>query len=262
MPFIAKLGYMPDPPKKPADKPDLEAGLMLRAAPPPPPAADIRPLIVDVLNQGSLGSCVANAILQAVRASHVKQGVADPKLGSRLFGYWFSRAYHHQTGEDSGTFLRLFFQSLTKFGFCPESVWPYSDDSETFKKMPPFAALRAAFDQANPTVYRRITATGADRLDQIKRAIASGYAVVFGTSVDSDFCSNKLVEPLLPPRSNIVGGHALLVGGYDGNAFQIVNSWSADWGDAGWCVFSGDYLADVFSNDFWIVERAPRYSEE
>jgi C1A family cysteine protease len=258
---MSKLGYLPDPPKAPNEKPDFDAAPMFRAAPPPPARADIKHLVVDVLNQGNLGSCVANAILQAVRCSHVRQGVIGPKLGSRLFGYYLARAYHHQTGEDSGTYLRSFFQALAKFGFCPESVWAYSDSDERFKRMPPLAAFRAAFDQANPTTYRRISATGADRLDQIKRAVAAGYAVCFGTDVDVAFCSNQLAEPLKPPRSNIAGGHAMMVGGYDGDVFEICNSWGTGWGDKGWCRFSADYLADASTRDLWLVEYAPRYSE-
>lgn len=257
---MPKLGWLPDPPKASHERPDFDAAPMFRAAPPPPPSANIRHLVVDVLDQGALGSCVANAILQAVRCSHVRQGVQGAKLGSRLFTYYLSRAYHHQTAEDSGTFLRLCFQGLAKFGFCPESVWPYSDGSERFKRMPSMAAFRAAFDQANPTTYRRISATGAERLDQIKRAIAAGYAVVFGTDVDNAFCSDVLSEPLKPPRSNIAGGHAMMVGGYSDNVFEILNSWGTDWGDGGWCRFSDEYMADLITRDIWICEHAPRYS--
>jgi C1A family cysteine protease len=261
MAFIAKLGYRPDPPKKPADKPDLEAGQLLKASPPPPPAANIRHLVVDVLNQGGLGSCVSNAILQAVRCSHVKQGVQNPKLGSRLFGYYLSRAYHHDTANDSGTHLRLYFQAIAKFGFCPEDIYPYDDGGEKFKQMPSMAAFRAAFDQANPTVYRRIAGMGADRIDAVKRAIAAGYGVCFGTDVDSDFCSNKLVEPLLPPVSNIAGGHAMMIGGYDDDVFDVLNSWGGGWGHTGWCRFSADYLTADCTRDLWIVEKSPKYSE-
>jgi C1A family cysteine protease len=254
------LGYRPDPPKARHEKPDLVAEPMLRAAPPPPSSASIRHFVVDVLDQGGIGSCVSQSILQAVRCSHRRQGVENPVLGSRLFGYYLSRAYHHQTGEDSGTFLRLFFQALTKFGFCPETLWPYSDDSERFKRMPPSAAFRAAFDQANPTTYRRITGEGATRLDQIKRAIAAGYPVCFGTNVDNDFCNNRLVEPLQPPRANIAGGHALLVVGYENDFFEVVNSWSSSWGDEGYCRFSLDYMSDPSTRDLWIVEHSPKYS--
>jgi C1A family cysteine protease len=258
---MPKLGWLPDPPKAAHERADFEADFILRAMPPPPAAANIRHLVTSVLDQGNIGSCVANAILQAVRCSHVKQGIANPQLGSRLFGYYLSRAYHHQTNEDSGTFLRLFFSALAKFGFCPESVWSYSDDGEKFREMPPMAAFRAAFDQANPTTYRRIAASGADRLDQIKRAIASGYGVCFGTDVDGAFTSNQLSEPIKPPSGNIAGGHAMMVGGYDGDVFEICNSWGTGWGDGGWCRFSDEYMAWDKTRDLWIVEYAPRYSD-
>lgn len=261
MAFVAKLGYKPDPPKRPGDKPDFLAHAMLKAAPPPPLVADIRRFILSVLDQGNIGSCVSNSIMQAIRCSHVKQGVLNAILGSRLFGYYFSRAYEHTTGEDSGTYLRLFFQTLTKFGFVPERIWPYSDDSESFKKMPGTEALRAAFDQSNPTIYRRIDAAGAERLDMIKRAIASGYAVCFGTPVSNAFCSGNLVEPIKPPLTDVAGGHSMMVGGYDHDDFLILNSWSERFGDKGWVRFSSEYMAWNQTNDLWIVEQAPRYSE-
>ena len=249
---MVKLGYRPDPPKTT----DFPASELLAAAPPPPPSASLKHLVVEVLDQGAHSSCVAHAILQAVRCSHRAQGIAQPELGSRLFGYYLSRAYHHDTANDSGTYLRLFFQALNKFGFCPESIWPYDKD---FSDMPPQSAFRAAFDQASPTVYRRIDATGADRLDAIKRAIAGGFPVCFGTDVDSAFCSNQLAEPVRPPTANIAGGHAMMVGGYDGDTFEVVNSWGS-WGDAGWVKLSGDYLAWDGTRDLWIVEKAPVYS--
>lgn len=259
--FPRRLGWLPDPPKLTGEKPDLLAAPILKAAPPPPPSASIRNLVTGVLDQKALGSCVSNAIMQAVRCSHVKQGIANPELGSRLFGYYLSRAYHHDTGNDSGTYLRLFFQSLLKFGFCRESIWPYSDLDGRWRKMPSGAAFRAAHDQKNPTVYRRINETGADRLDAIKRAIAGGYAVCFGTDVDNAFCSNLLKEPVRPPVGNIAGGHAMMVGGYDGDVFEICNSWGKGWGDQGWVRFSGDYLAWDGTRDLWILEQAPRYSD-
>lgn len=256
-----KLGWLADPPKLSHEKPDLLASPLLKAAPPPPPSANIRHLVVDVLDQGGLASCTAHSILQAVRCSHVKQGITNPELGSRLFSYYLSRAYHHDTGNDSGTYLRLFFQALLKFGFCRESVWPYSDSDSLFSKMPSGAAFRAAFDQKNPTAYRRISETGADRLDAVKRAIAGGYAVCFGTDVDSAFVRNQLAEPLQPPMGNIAGGHAMVVGGYDGDDFEIVNSWGTGFGNAGWCIFSGDYLTADCTRDLWILQTAPTYSD-
>lgn len=255
------LGWIPDKPKRPGEPPDHDAGPLLAAAAPPPPAASNRRFIVDVLDQGQLGSCVANAVMQAVRASHVKQGVPGPRLGSRLYGYWCSRAFEHQTATDGGTYLRDFFRGLNKFGFCPEAAWPY--DVERFADMPPAAAFRAAFDQRSPTVYKSIVNAGNQRLDPIKRAVAAGYLVAFGTLVSEAFVREALPRAPLPPPEGqpIAGGHAMCVVGYDGDTFEVVNSWGPRWGDGGFCRFSADYMAWGQTQDLWIVSQAPEYSE-
>lgn len=254
-----KLGYRPDQP----DGHDLSAWEVLRAAPPPPPSASLREHVVEVLDQGDASSCTSHAIMQAIRIAHRRAGAALPPLGSRLFGYYLSRAVHHETGQDAGTFLRTFFQALNRFGFCQESAWPYADTLDAVTKMPSSSAFRAAFDQRSPTVYRRISTEGATRIMDIKRAIASGYAVCFGTDIAVDFFEDKGEEPILPPNGMaIAGGHAMVVTGYDpGDVFDVVNSWGAAWGREGYCRFSSDYLAWGKTRDLWLVEKAPEYSE-
>lgn len=254
------LGWLRDKPKAPGEPPDHDAGPLLASAPIPASHSNRR-LIVDVLDQGQLGSCVANAIMQAVRASHVAQGVMAPRLGSRLYGYWCSRAYEHQTGVDSGTYLRDFFRGLNKFGFCPEVAWPY--DVSRFADMPPAAAFRAAFDQHSPTVYKSIANGSYQRIDPIKRAVAAGYLVCFGTLVSEAFVGKPLPSAPLPPPEGqpIAGGHALCVVGYDGDTFDVLNSWGDHWGESGYCRFSADYMAWGQTQDLWIVATAPEYSE-
>lgn len=244
------LGWRPDP----FDSRDHGAHDKLGSGP-VPPAATCRPYIVSVLDQGAASSCVANAILQAVRADHVRQGVASPVLGSRLFGYYVSRAYHNETHVDGGTYLRTFFASLVKFGFCPETAWPY--DLVDLNKMPPADAFRQAFDQKTPTSYSRIMSQGGERVLAIKRAIAAGHVVCFGTDIATDFFGDKGEVPIAPPTGKqIAGGHAMAVVGYDGDAFEIVNSWGTGWGDGGFCKFSAEYLAASCTRDLWIVESA------
>ena len=254
------LGWLPDKPKRPGEPPDHDAAPLL-AATPIPPAASNRRLIVDVLNQGQLGSCVANAIMQAIRASHVHQGIAGPRLGSRLYGYWCSRAFEHATAVDGGTYLRDFFRGLNKFGFCPEDAWPY--DVSRFADLPSAAAFRAAFDQRSPTVYKSIVNAGLQRLDPVRRAVAAGYLVCFGTLVSEAFVREPLpAAPLPPPEGEpIAGGHAMVVVGYDGDVFEVLNSWGDGWGERGYCRFSSDYLAWGQTQDLWIVTQAPEYSE-
>lgn len=256
------LGWRPDPPKLAAERPDHDAAPLLGTAPPPARASSLE-LIVSILDQGA-SDCVVHSGFQNIRGSQVRQGALSPELGSRRFGYWASRAFHHATGEDDGTFLRTFFQAQNKFGFCRESAYPY--DVGHINDMPSSAAWRAAADQRDvggPVAYRRIQSAGRARVDDIKRAIAAGYLVSFGTLVSTAFARNDLgTAPLQPPvGQEIAGGHALLAGAYEDDIFTIVNSWSEDWGGRGMCRFDAAYLEWAETNDFWFVSDAPDYSE-
>lgn len=265
------LGWLKDRPKLAGEKPDYlftdhAARLGLAAA--PPPADDLADLVLDVLDQGQLGSCVANAIMQAVRMRHVAQKVLSPILGSRLMTYYLARAAMHMTGVDSGTEPRIALSALRQFGFCPEAIWPYSDQNDSsardpFKLMPPMAAFQAAFDQKSPTSYVRIASTGSQRLADVKSAIAGGYPVVFGCDVSNEFCRGQFdaAQPLTPPASyDVAGGHCMLFQGYSGDTFRVLNSWSAGFGDKGRILFAPEYV--LACDDLWIIEHAPSEGEQ
>jgi C1A family cysteine protease len=256
------LGHIPDAAKAPDELRDwtLDEPISLRArfAASPPPAADLGELVVDVLDQGKLGSCVANATAQALRMRHVAQGVARPILASRLMVYFLARSIDHTTGEDAGTQVRSAFRAIEKLGFAPEEVWPYDDGPSRFKLFPSSAAFKAAHDQKSPTSYHRITSTGHEKLVDIKRAIAAGYPVVFGTEVDAEFCDGSFYSKkvLLPPKSGAsVGGHSMLFTGYSGDTLKVLNSWSKAYGDHGYVYFSPEYTNAC--TDCWVVEHTP-----
>jgi C1A family cysteine protease len=263
---VTGLGYIPDPPKA-TDWPFKAT--FLGAA---PVAASLSAHIVSVLNQGSLGSCVAQAGFQAIRMRQLLQGAAAPPLGSRLFGYWFARAVNHMTKVDSGTHIRSFFEVLNTFGFPAEAFWPYVDadtgaDTDPFRMRPPTAAIHAAYDFRSPTVYRRVAA-GRDAPNAVRRAIAAGFPVVFGCDVGRDFVKGNVEDwghPIYPPlMDDVMGGHAMTIVGYDDSkgvrgGFDVLNSWGRKWGLDGRCWFSADYVAEA--RDIWVVERAPMPGE-
>lgn len=262
---MPRLGWKKDAPKGPSDKPDLPAAPRLTMAAPPARASCLD-LVLGILDQGQLGSCTANATAQALRAAQVREAASagprlvNPPLASRLWLYYLARAYDHDTANDDGAQIRNVFAAAVKFGFPPESVWPYSDDASpgaAFSRLPGPDAFRAAYDMRAPTVYRRIDSTGQARIDDIKRAIASRFLVVFGTPVSNAFCADQLSGPMLPPDGDIAGGHALCVAGYDGDVFDVVNSWGTGWGKGGLCKFASEYLAWDGTDDLWIVEHTP-----
>jgi hypothetical protein len=207
-----KFLWQPDPFKAK----DFDASTLLQAVKAVPSKYSLRRLILNILNQESLGSCVANAIAQAVRAAHVQMGVPIPLLLSRLFSYYFARATHGDTQLDKGTWLRACFDAIRILGFCPEAFWPY--DITKFNQFPSALAARAAADQATAVGYYRITSTGDQRIRDIQAAIAANHCVVFGTQVSNKFAEfGEGSAPLDTPTSSetILGGHALTLAEYE-----------------------------------------------
>jgi C1A family cysteine protease len=262
--FERKFLWKPDPPSLK----DWPAAPILRAAKMVtlPDRVKLDRLIVDILDQKSLGSCTANAVAQGLRAAMVRLGFNNSLLASRLFLYYFARAMIGTTQSDSGANIRNLFDVIRKLGFCPETAWPYSDDAITYKILPGAGATRLAFDQLGDLGYFRIDSTGEQRVADVRAALVVDYTVVFGTQVSNKFAEYTVGSaPLASPGAGetILGGHALLVGGYDlpEDFFWICNSWSKDYGDAGWCKFKSSYIADDRSSDFWIIETTPNFSE-
>jgi len=264
---MRRLGWKKDPAKLAGETPDRPAAPKLRALPPPPVSASCAQYILDILDQGQLGSCTCNAFAQALRAAMVRAGAKSPEPAARLFLYFLARAYDHDTANDDGTFLRNVAQAAVKYGFPEEKFWPYSDASgpgAPFSKMPSISAFWAAIDRSarfSKPQYFRIESTGAQRIDDVKRAIAAGYCIAFGTDVSEDFCNGNLgTGPIPPPVAlPIAGGHAMTIAGYDAAGVDVVNSWGDSWGNKGWCRFSWDYITWAKTDDMWIVEVAPLF---
>lgn len=238
------LGFRPDPAKfdhEPQDWTYRGGSAAL------PPTATLRHLVPDVLRQGDLNTCVPHACLQALRMSAARAG-HDIALGSRLFAYWFARAFTHTTGLDFGTQIRNLFRAVARFGLPDESAWPY--DPDKVLTMPSTRAVVEAFAQRRPIFYRRL----ARDEHAVKVAIASGLPVVFGVDVSEAFLAGD-VEPselLSPPMgAEIAGSHAMLVTGYDERGYEVLNSWGMTFGEYGWCHFSEAYMRRA--QDLWVV---------
>lgn len=259
------LGYRQDPPKLSNQRQDLDA-LDVLGVEPAPDAASAREHILSIFRQGWLGSCVAQACEQAVRADRHRQGELDPPVGARMWGYYHSRAKTHREAFDEGTFIRDYFDMRAKLGCPDEQHWPYLldmvDGEPRWSQMPSSNAFRMAFDTKSPIAYRRIYGYGADRVEQVKRAIARKRVVVFGAMVSNRFCDNDFDPRGLAPEPSATdptaGGHAMCLAEYDPEGAFGPNSWGEEHGLDGWFKFSWSYLGGPLCSDFWLVEQAPR----
>jgi C1A family cysteine protease len=213
-----------------------------------PPRVDLRPLCPPVVDQGQLGSCTGNAIAAAHHFAQLKQG-EKAFAPSRLFIYYNERVIEGTVKQDAGAEIRDGFKSIAQQGVCRESCWQYNI-SKFARKPPKSCYTQAAKHKA--VQYLAVTPT----LNQLKGCLADGYPFVFGFTVYASFediGSDGLV-PMPTLSEQMLGGHAVAAVGYDDGMqrFIVRNSWSAAWGDGGYCYFPYPYLTNAqLSGDFW-----------
>ncbi len=227
-----------------------------------PERVDLRPEFPPVLNQGSLGSCVAHSttgmlsLLQMrelkVKGKQAHEFVSTRYLApSRLMVYFNARLRLGPGMEkvDSGCFVRDALKSLATEGVCREELWKY-ETQRVFKK--PTKGPVTEGVKYKTKEYMRLTS-----LQDMKECLASGFPFAFGyTLYDSFYTASKtglIPMPLKAERAR--GGHSVMGVGYDETKKQFIirNSWGA-WGDQGTIYMPYDYLANPkLSSDFWTI---------
>lgn len=239
------------------DLPDHRDHLFIRrfgVAAPLPPKVDLRPKLSPVEDQGQLGSCTANAIAGALEYLERMNGNGTFFDVSRLFTYYQERVIEGTVKQDAGAEIRDGVKSCAKVGYCDETLWPYKVSK--FAVKPPKAAYTDAAKHKIAS-YRR-----ADTIDDFRTAIAAGDPVVFGFSVYESFESAKVaktgVVPMPTKKEKLLGGHAVLMVGYDDTAKRVIvrNSWGPGWGQKGYFTMPYAYVSDRnYSDDFWIIYK-------
>jgi len=230
---------------------------------PLPSIVDLRPLCSPVFDQGQVGSCTGNAAagafeflqLKELRTKVVGSEEFDStkyERASRLFIYYNERRMNGDTGEDAGATLRDAIKSLLYYGACKESTWPYVESQALVQ--PSEAAYAEAREHKISKYY------AFDDLEHIKHSLAAGYPVIFGITLFQSFESDEVAQsglvPMPRPREKCLGGHALMMVGYDdANQHVIVrNSWGTSWGDKGYFYLPYEYVNNPqLASDFWTV---------
>ncbi len=248
------LGLLPDPPDEQDYKfKALKLKLKRRLPAELPPSVDLGALMSPIRDQGSLGSCTAFAVGVGLAESIGIEHLRDPFIGlSPLFLYYVTRARARNTREDTGATLRGTMKSMAKVGTCPEERWPYEIDK--FAKRPPIKAYRDT-DRFKFRNYYRVT-----DFEDIKIAVAAKNPVALGIMIYSSFETAKVAKGGMVPlpnkrREDFLGGHAVLIMGYDDEKklIKVRNSWGEGWGDKGYFYLPYDWFdPDLdLASDMW-----------
>jgi C1A family cysteine protease len=265
---VARFGWLPDLP----DFRDLLAfpdkTVVSAAAPVLPVKVDLRERYQFVVkDQGEIGSCVAQAISSAIE---YEQNIRpdDPKVSnflendrkfpvSRLFLYYEARKAIGLTHEDSGCHIRDGMRVAYNIGVPRETGWRYNED--TFATPPPARQYKSApFHKI--TSYQSVAVNNAE----VRLALSKGHPVIFGVAVYSSFfnAAHKGVVPMPGWSDQYIGGHAMLIVGYDDatRRYTVLNSWGS-WGDKGYLYMPYEYIGSrSLGADYWLL-RDPEYKE-
>ena len=220
--------------------------MKLRAAP-LPNSVDLRPKMPPVYDQGQLGSCTANALCGAFEC------VVPNYMGSRLFLYYNERMLENTIPDDKGAYLSDGIKCMEKYGICEESEWPYEPAK--------FAIKPSDKCYVDALTHRVVSATNIpDTLYGMKQSLAEGFPFVVGIMIFSSFEGNAVAETGMAsmpnPWEECLGGHAVLVCGYDDEKqlFTVRNSWGPNWGDKGYFYIPYTYLTNhSLASDMWNI---------
>ncbi len=231
-----------------------------------PSKVDLLPHFPPVGDQGQYGTCVAwaagynmktvlDGIQQNLNASQLANAgsqtspkdlywsIPDAKKGENCGGTNFTDAMDALLTRGAATLQTVPYTSL---GNCAQSgvqqTWTTEANQRKIKN------------------FRKIDATIAS----VKEQLANNIPVVIGAKLSDNFMSWNSDAVFNSNTSfNQVGQHAyhaLIISGYDDSkgangAVRVVNSWSPNWGDAGYIWIDYNFLLSefVFDNNFYIA---------
>jgi len=242
-----KYGWRPDLP----DHRDYICDLKVKKS--APKTLDLRKSgnLPEVYDQGQTSSCTGNAIAAAIQYGLKCQG-KDPFIPSRLFIYYNERLIEGTVNDpDAGAMIRDGIKSVANQGVPPETYWPF-DINRVIEK----PDLKA-YNQAQRSIIKQYSRVPV-KLSNIQNVLVHNIPIVFGMTLYNSFMEDRVastgVVPMPTSTDTVVGGHAMLIVGFDDKNFIVRNSWGEGWGENGYCYIPQEYITNEnLADDFWAI---------
>lgn len=223
-----------------------------------PSSIDWTSKMSSVKDQGSLGSCVgfATAAMKEFQeqVEHDKEVAAGKKYKRTQDEYDLSEQWIYYKckeidpwPDEEGTSIRCAMQVLNKLGVPCEKAYPYNDaykgEPEKWAKLVSKWGLIDSYWRCN-------------NLSELKTALVDGPVVIgIACFLEIFYVGTDGVVSYPSNPSNVLGGHAICVVGYDdtNSRVKFKNSWGTGWGKKGYGFLSYDYIND-FMWDAWVAK--------
>lgn len=240
---------------KPPVAPDSRNYILEKAQPvqPFPPSYKTDISALDVYMQEQIPDCVENAVTKIHQYYIYKTTGKLLNLSRRFLAYWTVQLDGFPITD--GTSLLNALKEARKRGICEAQYHPddHNLDIETFSTVVPSAAALA--NGLTHTISNFVFLS--DLSEQgLKNAINQNGMIVVGLQLDKSWWTSitgvvtwlaSLILPLrIPTDKASMSGHAIVLYGYDEQYFNVLNSFSDQWGDKGTGYFSKEYLPYIF----------------
>lgn len=218
--------------------------IMMKVSKPEPPLPSYISMankIPYIYDQGSIGSCTANALALLYKMKNTINPIYEP---SRLYIYAKSRLLHSKILEDEGSDVIFGMEVASRIGICSEKMWPY--DISKVNVIPPKSCDNDAKSyKITGPIFIDTTMPDPILLRTIKKTLVSGSPILTAIMLYKSFMDEIVIKTgnvSIPkcktifdsddPIDPFIGGHEVLMIGYDDikKLFICANSWGSEWG--------------------------------
>jgi C1A family cysteine protease len=172
---------------------------------------------------------------------------------SALFVYYNARILEGaRLTDDPGVYIKDALKSVKQQGICADAVWPYN--AKNVSCVPTLESYEDAKTRTIKNYYR------CDNFDSMLAALSNDIPVVVSMKIYSNFNTfgwQGQSHLTMPDNEEIVGGHSVVIVGYDNGLQHLIarNSFGATWADQGYFYIPYDYARENIM-DAWVFDIA------
>ena len=205
-----------------------------------------------ILNQGSVGSCVAHAL------SCMKSNI-DGVNKDNMYSVGFIYANRQEDDwQGTGMVTREALKNLVKYGDCRKSSFPINEEYPSIVNTLNNYGKQKLLDEADD--HKSLAYIKLD-VDEIKEYLVKyKKPIAISVYVYDNFHEANKNGGKIPsiPDGNKRGSHLMLCIGYEGDNLILINSWGDYNGD------KGKYYLDINSDiikELWVLEDKKQVKE-